>query len=364
MKISNIETIVVRVPFKHGGPPSGFGGTVWSTLPYLLVKVDTDDGITGWGEAFGYNCIPATKAMIDSVIAPLFIGRDPTQIEPLMAEMFQTLHIFGRYGVTVFGLSGIDIALWDIAGKRAGMPVYQLLGGSNRSDIKAYASLLKYQDPEVTAKVTRDALDEGYEYIKLHECTVAPVRGAREEAGDGVPIMVDVNCLWTPEETIAFANDVAPYDLHWLEEPVWPPENFHGLAEVRMATDTWIAAGENACTAWQFREMFEAEAVTLAQPSVTKVGGITEFRKVQTLAEVYNVGVAPHSPYFGPGFLASMHLIAASRNIASVERLYVELEASMFSAGTDPVAGRIPVPQGPGLGFDPDPDYLKTYRET
>ena len=140
------------------------------------------------------------------------------------------------------------------------MPVYQLLGGSNRSDIKAYASLLKYQDPEVTAKVTRDALDEGYEYIKLHECTVAPVRGAREEAGDGVPIMVDVNCLWTPEETIAFANDVAPYDLHWLEEPVWPPENFHGLAEVRMATDTWIAAGENACTAWQFREMFEAEA--------------------------------------------------------------------------------------------------------
>ena len=101
MKISNIETIVVRVPFKHGGPPTGFGGTVWSTLPYLLVKVDTDDGITGWGEAFGYNCIPATKAMIDSVIAPQLIGRDPTRIEPLLAELFHTLHIFGRYGVTV-----------------------------------------------------------------------------------------------------------------------------------------------------------------------------------------------------------------------------------------------------------------------
>jgi len=363
MKIANIETIVVRIPFSHGGPPTGFGGTVWNTLPYLLVKVETDDGITGWGEAFGYNCIPATKAFIDSTVKPLAIGKDATRINAVMDGLYRDLHIFGRYGVTVFALSGLDIALWDIAGKRAGLPLHQLLGGSDRSEIKAYASLLKYGEPDVVSSVTRSALDEGYEYIKLHETTVPPVRAARETTGPKVPIMLDVNCVWTPEEAIAVADAMEPYGLHWLEEPVWPPENFRGLAEVRAETGLAIASGENACTAWQFREMFEAGAVTLAQPSVTKVGGISEFRKIQTLAETYNVGIAPHSPYFGPGFLATLHLIAAARDIPTIEHLYCTLEAGMFGDAITPVAGRITVPDGLGLGHDPDPDFLKEYRD-
>jgi len=362
MKITNIEAIPVTIPFSHGGPPTGFGGTEWTTLSFLIVKVDTDEGITGYGEAFGYNVIPATKTAIDTLVAPQAVGRDATQISALMDDLFMNFHIFGRYGVTVFALSGLDIALWDIAGKAAGMPLHRLLGGARRDKVKAYASLLKYDDPEVVARLTREALDKGYEFIKLHEMTHAPVEAARAAAGDDVPIMVDVNCAWSPKQAAAMAERLAPLELHWLEEPIWPPENFAALAALRADRGIPLASGENACTAWQFAAMFEAEAVDYAQPSVTKVGGITEFRKVAALAETANVTLAPHSPYFGPGLLATLHLIAASRDIETIERFYVDLGANMYGDAVDAVGGEIPVPQGPGLGLDPDPDFIAKYR--
>src|SRR4249919_1855128 len=123
MKIAKVETALVRIPYRHGGPPTGFGGRTWTTIDTLLVRVDTEDGLTGWGEAFGYNVNEGTKATIDSLIAPLCIGRDATAIAALMADLQRTLHFFGRGGPVIYGLSGIDIALWDLAGKRAGVPL-------------------------------------------------------------------------------------------------------------------------------------------------------------------------------------------------------------------------------------------------
>ncbi len=243
MKITAIEAIPVTIPFSHGGPPTGFGGTEWTTLPYLIVKVDTDEGLTGYGEAFGYNVIPATKTAIDTLVAPQAVGRDATQISALMDELFLKFHIFGRYGVTVFALSGLDIALWDIAGKAAGLPLHRLIGGARRDRVKAYASLLKYDDPAVVGRLTREALDTGYQFIKLHETTHAPVEAARAAAGDGVPIMVDVNCAWSPRQAAAMAERLAPLDLHWLEEPIWPPENFAALAELRADWGIPLASG-------------------------------------------------------------------------------------------------------------------------
>ena len=363
MKITNIEAIPVRIPFTHGGPLGDFiTGKDWTELGHLLVKIDTDSGITGYGESFGFDAIQTTKTAIDSLISPMIIGRDASQIEVLMNDLALKTHIFGRYGITTFALSGIDIALWDIAGKAAGLPLNKLLGGPYKADVPAYASLLKYEDPAVCARLTEEALGHGYRFIKLHENTVEPVAAARSAGGNDLPIMLDVNCSWSPQQASKMAEALLPYDLHWLEEPLWPPENFEALADLRSESGIPIAAGENACTAWQFDQMFRCGAVDYAQASVTKVGGLTEMRKISALAEVANIRIQPHSPYFGPGFLATLHFIASSRGIESIERFYVELEADMYGNALTPVDGVIHVPDGPGLGIDPDPEFIKRYR--
>jgi D-galactarolactone cycloisomerase len=362
MQIAAIDTVLVRIPYRHGGPPTGFGGRTWTTMDTLLVRVDTDDGITGWGEAFGYNVNEGTKATIESLIAPLCIGRDADAIAPLMADLQHKLHFFGRGGPVIYGLSAIDIALWDIAGKCAGMPLHRLFGGAARRQIPAYASLLRYQDPQVTGRVSADAAQRGYRHIKLHEIEAGPVAAARQAVGSEIAIMVDTNCPWALGEARLRARQLAPYDIFWLEEPIWPPEDFAALAELRRGGATPIAAGENAGSVVQFAQMFAAGAVDYAQPSVTKIGGASELRKVLTLAEAANVAAAPHSPYFGPGLLATVQVLAAAPREMLIERLYVDLEASLFGELIVPRDGLLTVPDGPGLGCDPDPAVIARYR--
>jgi L-alanine-DL-glutamate epimerase-like enolase superfamily enzyme len=152
-----------------------------------------------------------------------------------------------------------------------------------------------------------------------------------------------------------------PFDLYWLEEPVWPPEDHAGLAKVR-AAGAVIAAGENAAGLIEFRRAFELGALDVAQPSVTKIGGISEMRRIIALAKEHGVRVVPHCPYFGPGFIASLHLIAALPNDVTVERLAIDLEASPFGDFIDIKDGAMRVPQGPGLGVDPDPALIARYR--
>ena len=258
--------------------------------------------------------------------------------------------------------SDLDIALWDIAGKIAGVPLYRLLGGASRTDLPAYASLLRYGEAKAVAFYTEQALARGYRHIKLHEITPPEIAAARDVAGAGVPIMVDTNCPWTVAEAVAMARRLAPLDLHWLEEPVWPPENLTGLAEVRVRGGIPTAAGENYGTVWEFRRAFEAGALTYAQPSVTKVGGVTGLRAVMALAETFGVQVVPHSAYFGPGLLASIHCIAAMPTESLVERFYCDFADNPLGDAIHPTRGRIAVPQGPGLGIDPDPRFIDKLR--
>ncbi len=361
MKIARVEAIPLAIPFNHGGAPAGFGGRTWQTLDIVLVRVETESGLVGHGEAFGYGCRAAVAAAIEEMIAPVVVGRDAGDIAGMMHGLQQDLHLFGRYGITIFALSGLDLALWDIAGKAANLPLHRLLGGAVRDEIPAYASLFKYRDAEVVADRTRAALADGYGYIKLHEIDEPEVRAAREAAGDGVPLMVDTNCPWTPAQAREMAFRMKPYDLTWLEEPIFPPENFAALATLQADTGVALAAGENACTVWEFHKMFDAGAVTFGQPSVTKVGGITEFRKIAVLAEIRNVTLMPHSPYFGPGLLATLHLASALPAESLVERFYVDLEASLYGDFVDPKDGIFHLPDGPGLGIEPDPEVIKDY---
>ena len=369
MKIENIETTVLRIPYTSGGPSDTevWGGLAWQSADVLLVKVSTDAGVTGWGEAFGYNVIPATKVAIDQILAPMCIGRDALAIESLTQEIQQKLHIFGRSGPIIFGLSGIDIALWDIAGKVACQPLHQLLGGG-KPQLTCYASMIRYADAKVVAANVERALGQGFRHIKLHEVELAPTRAAREAAGDSVDIMLDVNCPWTLREALDMAAKLRPLNLRWLEEPVWPPEDHTALAQVRAGGGIPIAAGENATTVAQFKHLFDAGAVDFVQPSPAKMGGVSELRKVFTLAAAYNVTVMPHSFYDGPAFLAGVHVNAALGQASiggvgsMVEWRYFDLEARLYGNQAIPQNGSIAVPQAPGLGFDPDPEIIRRYR--
>jgi len=364
MKIETIETIVLRIPFTTGGSANAdsWGGKAWQTADALLVKITTDEGLIGWGEAFGYNVIPATKAAIDQMLAPLCMGRDPLAIEPLMLDLQQKLHIFGRGGPVIFGLSGLDIALWDIAGKAAGQPLHQLLGGCRLPRLPCYASLIRYTDPKLVASNVERALKQGFRHIKLHEIEVVPTRAAREVAGESVDIMLDVNCPWSLRQALDMAERLRPFNLRWLEEPVWPPENYAGLAEVRAKGGIPIAAGENAATLLQFQHLLDVHAVDFVQPSPTKMGGVSELRKVYALAAAHNVTVMPHTFYDGPGLLAGVHVNAALGQGSLVEWRYFDLEACLYADAVLPKEGSLAVPQGPGLGVEPDPEVIRRYR--
>jgi L-alanine-DL-glutamate epimerase-like enolase superfamily enzyme len=362
MKIKNIETFLIRLPCHPSGSQKDARGV--RSLDVVLVRVDTDTGISGWGDVFCYGGLAAaSRAAIEHLIKPKVMNQDASDIAGISHRLQSENHVWGRYGITMFAISAIDIALWDIAGKAAGLPLHRLFGGPTRLLLPAYASLLRYGDADAVAVAVSEARAAGYPAIKLHEITLEAAQAGRAAAGEGVPLMMDTNCPWLPVEARTMARRLAEsgVDLHWLEEPIFPPEDFASLASVR-AEGVPIAAGENACTAFQFQAMFEAGAVDYAQPSVTKVGGITELRKVQTLAETFGVTMVPHSPYFGTGLLATLHVLAAMPKETYFERYFVDLEASLFGDLTDVVDGYIRVPEGPGLGCDPNPDVMRDFR--
>ena len=362
MKITAIETSVVALPFTMNGPYTKFSGKTWDHLEILLVKVETQSGLVGWGEAFGHAAIPSTKAAIETIIAPLMIGRDARDINGITRSVLHGTHLLGRNGSFVFGFSGIEIALWDLAGKSAGQPVWRLLGGGEKSALPAYASLLCYTDPALVAENVKKAIAQGYRYIKLHEVTREATIAALDACrGTSAKVMLDVNCAWSPVAALEKATSMEKDGLYWLEEPVWPPEDVDGLARVRQRGIP-IAAGENVAGVFGFKSLIKANAIDIAQPSVTKIGGIGETVNVIKLAQTHGIEAQLHCPYFGPGLLASYHIAAAMIEKPLIEILWIDMEANPFDPWVKAVDGKINVPNTPGLGVEPDSGILKQYQ--
>lgn len=359
MKITAVEPIWLSIPFTDGGHGEGLTPTAWRSLDIVLVRIDTDAGITGWGEAFGYFVAPATAEIITRMIAPVLVGQPVETPEATTLMLQKRLALFGRYGITMFAISGVDIALWDIAAKAQGTDLAGLLGGARRRVIPAYASLVRYGDAGIAARFSRQAADEGYGAIKLHEITLDEIAACRRAVGT-LDMAVDVNCAWEPDEARRNIAALADLNTLWLEEPLFPPEDVGALAALGQAVP--LAAGENLCTAHQFAPLIRSGAVTFAQPSVTKVGGITEFLKVAEIASAAGMTLMPHSPYFGPGYHATLHLCAALGSCDLFEYLYVWPDALPDRRTPLPRQGSIAVPEGPGLGFEPDPDIVERYR--
>jgi L-alanine-DL-glutamate epimerase-like enolase superfamily enzyme len=365
MKITNVRAHHIRIPYDAGVASFRQGASAITALDMVLVEVSTDAGLTGWGDAFAYVCPRTTRTAVEEMIAPQATGQEVPEaagIPVFMEQIQRNLHLFGRYGITMFAISALDIALWDLAAKVKGVPLHRLIGDAKRTRVPGYASLLRIGTPELVANECLMARRLGYGAIKLHETTAPAVFAARDAIGPGVPLMVDMNCPLDRESAIAFAHACRAAQPMFLEEPVWPPEDFATLAEVRAKGGLDIAAGEDACTGHQFRKMVGAGAVSHAQPSVTKVGGITEFLKIAALADELGVGLVPHSPYFGPGFLATLQLLSL-RDEGFIEFFYMKRAACLWRGRIDADAGgNVEVPQGPGLGYEPDKAVMDQYR--
>jgi L-alanine-DL-glutamate epimerase-like enolase superfamily enzyme len=362
MKITRVEPILIAVPYEHGGAKPMRPLGAWTHMETLLVRVETDAGATGWGEAFGFAASPLTREAITRVVAPLCVGRSFTDVAAFMADLQRKVHAMGRHGVVSFALSGLDIALWDIAGKVQGVPLHKLLGGATRDRIPTYASLLRYGNPDLVARYTAQAVERGYRAVKLHEHLIETIAPGRKAAGPHIALMVDTNCAWPPDEAVAMAKKLKACDLFWLEEPVDPVDDYPAMARVRREAGVTVAAGENIGHAGEARYAIACGALDILQPSVTKIGGILAMRRAIDVANAHGVRVMPHSPYFGPGLIATLHVIAAWLPESWCERFYCELEATPLGDAIAADDGQMRVPQGLGLGIEIDERVIARYR--
>lgn len=365
MDIESICLHRVRVPYETARrrelqthDPYNMATARAEGMECLMIEITTSDGLTGWGEAFGHKANPATWAALSDVVGPYFLtlaGADPVTLQQ---QASRTFHAFGQSGPFVYALSGIDIALWDIAAQRADLPLHQLLG-SQRTAIPAYPSLPAYVDPDEVAYQVRRVQALGYQQIKLHETSLPAMDAALDALQTGVELMVDVNCPWDALAAEQAARHLKARGMGWLEEPLWPPDDIDGLARLRTTTGMRIAAGENASGVNGLLQLMQGRAIDIAQPSIAKIGGITGMQAVLKLAAAMQIQVVPHCFYFGPGLLATAHVVATLPQGTPLEVPFLAFQAPLHNwMAFEPV---MQLPTAPGLGFMPDPHVMETH---
>ncbi len=361
--ITHIEMMLTSVPFsaerrttaKESIDEYNASSQSFTRMEALMVRVHDSDGRSGWGEAFGHKSNPASWAALEEIVGPFALGRAAEPAE-FRTEAEYAFHAFGRTGPVHFALSAVDTALWDLAAQRAGVPLRHLLAQDAADSVSCYASLVHYgEDPVEVAHHIDRARGAGFTAFKLHESTPRAVAAAREHAGAQALLMTDVNCHWNEAGAAQALTDLAPYDLLWLEEPVFPPDDTAALARLNSVHGR-VAAGENASGTQGLLQQIAAGAVSFAQPSVGKIGGISGMLDVIQAAAAANVAVAPHCFYYGPALNASAEIVAAIGGGAQLEVPFLTWPQRLHPLhGAGP---QIELSQRPGLGFSPDPEVL------
>ena len=334
----------------------------------VLVKVTDSDGLIGWGEALSPAAPEATAAIVGRLLRPLLLGHDPLAVDVLWASLYDSMRERGHItGFMLDAISGVDIALWDLRGKRLGQPVATLLGGAHRDRVPCYVSGLPEPTPEERAVAARDWQARGFNAFKLHlghgiaEDT-AVAAATREATGQGTWLAFDAHWRYSVPEAITLGRKLEALDYAFLEAPT-RPEDVAGHAEIARELDLAVATGEAERTRYQVRDRLVAGAVEVAQPDIGRCG-LTEGRKIADLAETFNVPVAPHlSVAQGPCIAASIHLAAAVANL-----MILEYQPAMFALANQCLAqplvceeGAYRLPEGPGLGIEVDEEAVRRH---
>ncbi|MGK7755694.1 MULTISPECIES: mandelate racemase/muconate lactonizing enzyme family protein [unclassified Roseovarius] len=380
MKLKDLD-ILVTAP-----PAPGWGGQYW-----ILVKLTTDNGITGWGECYASSVGPdAMTAVISDVFSRHMQGENPENIE----FMFRRAYSSGftqRPDLTVMGaFSGLEIACWDILGKARERPVWALLGGRMNDRIRAYTYLYPlpqhaiaefWTSPEMAAASALDLLSRGYTAVKFDPAGPYTMRGGhmpagtdislsaafckavREAVGDRADLLFGTHGQFTTAGAIRLAKAIEPYDPLWYEEPV-PPDNVAEMAKVAAATRVPVATGERLTTKAEFAPVLRSGAASILQPALGRAGGIWEVKKIAAMAEVYNAQMAPHL-YAGPvEWAANIHLAASIPNILMAETIETEFHNKLIKNTIQIEDGFIIPPETPGLGIEVDEDLARAHPFT
>ena len=374
MRITAIRTHILQAALSQ---PFAYSRAWYDTRTAMVVEIETDDGHVGWGECYGPARI--TAAVVESV-APWLIGEDPLRTDHLWQMIYARLRDHGQKGAVIQGLSGIDIALWDIKGKHFGVSCCQLLGGPLRSEVKAYATGLyrrKSGDPATyLAEEAAGYAAEGFSAVKLKvgfgiEEDAAMTRAVRAAIGNDVALMVDANHAYDAVAAIRLGRMIEPYNIGWFEEPV-PPEDIAGYRRVRAALAIPVAGGECEFTRFGFRDLLTTHAVDIIQPDTCAAGGLSECKKIADMAEAFGVRYNPHVWGTGIAIAASLQLLAVlpSHTPTSLNPIEPMLEfdrtehpirQALLTHPIEHLKGVVGVPEGPGLGIEIDRAALKRF---
>ncbi|GIV80320.1 mandelate racemase/muconate lactonizing enzyme family protein [Litorilinea aerophila] len=375
MKIENLVAYPLRCRLER---PFSYSQKWVTHRTTVLVKVMTDEGITGWGEVFCHDAWAAVTGMIEQTYKPLLIGRNPLDIEIIWEHLYNWTKDYGQKGITTAALSGVDIALWDIYGKATGLPIYQLLGGAFRQQIQAYATgmyITECADPAIAlAEEACRYVEQGFRAMKMKvgfgiQADTRYIQSVRSAIGEDVELMVDANHAYDVASAIRLGRILETYDIAWFEEPV-SPEDVAGYCRVRQALDIPIAGGEAEFTRYGFRDLIVQGAVDIVQPDLCLTGGISEGRKIATLASAWHVRCLPHVWGTAVGLAAALHFLAALPNIPpslNPQPLMVELDQTEHPLRQLTYLpgyvkdGFIQVPDQPGLGVEVDETHLARY---
>ena len=337
---------------------------------YVYVKLHTDEGLTGIGEA---ACSDKEKALIGAIreLDQYLIGANPFQIEKLWSVMYR--HSFWRFGPVLCGaLSGVEHALWDIKGKALGVPVYELLGGQYRHKVKVY-TWIHGRTPEECAERALLLKDMGYRALKFtpfEGCGVgfdlahgkrveAKVKAVREAVGDDFAIAIDGHGRLNPVNAMEMAKRVEPYGILFFEEPVLP-EHPEGMAEVRRVARIPIATGERLFSHYPFKDILVRQAVDVVQPDLCTVGGILEGAKIAALAESFSASIAPHNPLSPLSTIICLHLDTVVPNFLIQEHIIrPECEEILTTKADKMEGGYMVAPSAPGWGVELNEEYLR-----
>ncbi len=349
MKITEVKTYLM-----HAGRPGGG----WAARNWLFVKIFTDEGIYGVGEASGWPRVVQT-AIED--LTPLLIGEDPFQIEKLWQKLYLAMMGHGMTGIVGGGaLTGIDMALWDIKGKALNTPVWNLLGGKIRDRIWAYPHAS-------TPERALELVERGFTALKAGGVTgvVGKIEAIRKAVGPDIDLMVDAHGPpWlTTRDAIRLGRALEEFDLLFYEDPV-APEDIESIARVADAVDLPIAAGERHAHIYGVRQLIEREIIDVVQPDTGRAGGLLQLKKIAALAEAHFITMAPHSGSLGPvAQFACLHLLATLPNTLIMEHLEddVPQRYEVITPLPQVVDGHILVPDAPGLGMDIIEDAVAKY---
>lgn len=374
MKIREVRTHILKANLSQ---PFSFSQWWYDARMACLVEIETDDGTVGWGECYGPA--RAVEAAINEYRGFL-VGKNPLDRQVIWDWLYNRFRDYGQKGVMIEGLSGVDIALWDIAGKHFGAPVYQLMGGAVRKEVAAYATGMYRTggSGEVEALQAEAAsyVNRGFKAMKIKvgfgfDFDVAFVKAIREAIGPRIGLMVDANHAYDSTNALRLARAIEQYDIGWFEEPV-PPEDRRGYRHVRNNTCIPIAGGECEFTRYGFRDFMMDDAVDIIQPDTCSTGGLSECMNISALATSLGVRYNPHAWGTSVALAANMHLLAwLPDNPISMNPVPPTLEFDCtehpfrFEIVDEPIeveSGIARVPDKPGLGFEVNRKALERYR--